>query len=68
LDEYHRMGQAGVFAPDAHVELIEGEVADGAPMKSRHASVEVRLPAALQRAAGDKASVCAQRRWRRCRA
>jgi hypothetical protein len=21
------MGQAGVFAPDAHVELIEGEVA-----------------------------------------
>lgn len=25
---YHRMGEAGVFAPDARVELIEGEIVD----------------------------------------
>jgi Uma2 family endonuclease len=35
--DYHRMGEAGVFAPDARVELIEGEVIDMAPIGSRHA-------------------------------
>jgi Uma2 family endonuclease len=60
VDEYHRMGQAGVFAPDAHVELIEGEVVDMAPMKSRHASVVARLLAALNRAVDDKALVWCQ--------
>ena len=37
VDEYYRMGKAGVFAPDARVELIEGEVIDMAPIGSRHA-------------------------------
>jgi Uma2 family endonuclease len=60
VDEYHLMGQAGVFAPDAHVELIEGEVVDMAPMKSRHASVVARLLALLQRAVGDRALVWCQ--------
>ena len=35
--DYHRMGEAGVFAHDARVELIEGEVIDMAPIGSRHA-------------------------------
>jgi Uma2 family endonuclease len=60
VDEYHRMAEAGVLAADAHVELIEGEVVDMAPMKSRHASVVARLLAALQRAAGDEALVWCQ--------
>jgi Uma2 family endonuclease len=60
VDEYHRMAEAGVLAADAHVELIEGEVVDMAPMKSRHASVVARLLAALQRAVGDKALVWCQ--------
>lgn len=54
------MAEAGVFAPEAHVELIEGEVVDMAPMKSRHASVVARLLAALQKAAGDRALVWCQ--------
>lgn len=32
VEQYHRMGEAGVFAPDARVELIDGEVIDRAPM------------------------------------
>jgi Uma2 family endonuclease len=35
--DYHRMGEAGVLAHDARVELIEGEVIDMAPIGSRHA-------------------------------
>ncbi len=31
------MGDAGIFAADAGVELIEGEVIDMAPIGSRHA-------------------------------
>jgi Uma2 family endonuclease len=60
VDQYHLMGDAGVFAPDARVELIEGEVVEMAPMKSRHAGVVGRLTAALQRAVGDKALVWCQ--------
>jgi Uma2 family endonuclease len=60
VDEYYRMAEAGVLAPDAHVELIEGEVVDMAPMKSRHASVVARLLATLQRAVGDQALVWCQ--------
>ena len=37
IADYHRMGEAGVFAHDARVELIEGEVIDMAPIGSRHA-------------------------------
>jgi Uma2 family endonuclease len=41
--DYHRMSETGVLPPDARVELIEGEVLDLAPMRSRHASMVGRL-------------------------
>ena len=28
VEDYHRMGDAGIFAPDARVELIDGEIID----------------------------------------
>ena len=34
--EYYRMGEAGIFAPDEHVELIRGEILYMAPQDSRH--------------------------------
>jgi len=34
--EYHRMIDAGAFAPDAHIELIDGEIIDVSPMGNRH--------------------------------
>jgi Uma2 family endonuclease len=40
VDEYHRMDEAGVFPPDARIELIEGELVETlVTMKPPHASV-----------------------------
>ena len=43
VDEYRRMGEAGIFAPDARVELIAGEIIDMPPIGSRHAAVVERF-------------------------
>lgn len=59
-DEYHRLGEAGVLAPDARVELIEGEVIDMAPIGSRHWSVVSRLQRLIERAVGDRAVLASQ--------
>jgi Uma2 family endonuclease len=60
VDEYHRMGQAGVFAPDARVELIEGEVIDMAPIGTRHASAVKRLNALFSATVQGRAIVAVQ--------
>jgi Uma2 family endonuclease len=60
VDEYHRMGQAGVFAPGARVELIEGEVIDMAPIGTRHASAVKRLNALLSASVHGRAIVAVQ--------
>jgi hypothetical protein len=58
--DYHRMAEAGVLAPDARVELIEGEVFDMAPMGSRHWHAAQRLNRILLLALGDRAEVACQ--------
>lgn len=60
VEQYHRMGEAGVFAPNARVELIEGELIDMAPIATRHWSVVNRLNRLLVQAAGDRAVVSVQ--------
>jgi Uma2 family endonuclease len=42
LQEYHRMGEAGVFPPDERVELIRGIVRHTSPKGKRH-GIAVRL-------------------------
>ena len=37
-EEYLRMGAGGVFAPDARLELIEGEIIEMAPIDPPHAA------------------------------
>jgi Uma2 family endonuclease len=60
VDEYYRMAEAGILAPQARVELIRGEVVDMAPMGSRHSGVVIRLTRRLVRAVGDDAIVSVQ--------
>jgi Uma2 family endonuclease len=43
VEEYYRMAEVGVLAPDARVELIEGEIIDMPPVGSDHASVVDQL-------------------------
>jgi Uma2 family endonuclease len=60
VDEYYRMAEAGVLAPDARVELIEGEIVDMAPIGSRHGSAVKRLNQLLTEAVGASAIVAVQ--------
>jgi Uma2 family endonuclease len=52
VDEYHRMGEAGVLQPDARVELIDGEIVDMAPIGTRHAAAVKRINLLLSQAIG----------------
>ena len=45
--EYLRMGEAAVFAPDARLELMDGEIIEMAPIGSRHVAVVNALNALL---------------------
>jgi Uma2 family endonuclease len=60
VDDYYRMAEVGILAPDARVELIDGEIIDMAPPGSPHASVVHRLNEVLVRAVGDRATVLVQ--------
>jgi Uma2 family endonuclease len=59
-EEYLRMGEAGVFAPETRLELIEGEIVEMAPIGSPHAGTVKALNRLLGRRAGDAAIVSVQ--------
>ncbi len=58
--DYYRMAEVGILAPDAPVELIDGDIIDMAPPGSLHAATVDRLNDALARAVDDRASVRVQ--------
>ncbi len=60
VHDYHRMAEIGVLAPDARVELIEGEIIDMAPIGKAHQSIVDQLNRMLVRAVGDEAIVRVQ--------
>ena len=55
VHDYHRLAEAGVLAPDARVELIEGEIIDMAPIGKNHQSIVDQLARGLFKAVGDRA-------------
>lgn len=60
VDEYHKMGEAGILCEEARVELIEGELIDMPPIGSLHAGKVMRLVSFLTTALSRRAIVSPQ--------
>ena len=58
--EYLQMGKTGVFAPDARLELIEGEIFEMAPIGPPHAGAVNTLTRLLVLRTGERAVVSVQ--------
>jgi Uma2 family endonuclease len=58
--DYYRMAEVGILAPDARVELIDGEIIDMAPPGSLHAGTVTHLARLLGDAVGTAAIVQSQ--------
>ena len=60
VDEYYAMGQAGVFAPDERLELLDGEILTMLPIGPPHAGNVTRLMTLFVRRLGSRALVRSQ--------
>jgi len=60
VEQYCRMAEAGVFEPDARIELIDGELFELAPIGVRHLQAVNRLNRLLVLAYADLAVVSVQ--------
>ena len=60
LEEYHRMGEVGIFHEDDRVELIEGEIVEMSPIGRLHAATVDRIAHVFSRRLGDRAIVRVQ--------
>lgn len=57
VEEYFRMAEVGLLAPEVRVELIEGEIFDMAPIGNQHGGYTAWLHRRLLRDLGEKISV-----------
>jgi Uma2 family endonuclease len=57
VDEYYGMAELGLLAPDARMELIDGEIVDMPPMGSRHGGTGMLLNQRFMKAVADAAVV-----------
>jgi Uma2 family endonuclease len=60
VQDYYRMAEVGLLAPDARVELIEGEIIETPPSGSAHAGILTRLHERVLLAVHGTATVRAQ--------
>jgi Uma2 family endonuclease len=60
VSDYYRMGEAGIFPPDARVELLEGEIIDMMPIGPFHSGVVNRLNRFMNSISGGRWLVTAQ--------
>src|SRR5487761_696684 len=57
VEEYFRMAEVGLLAPEARVELIEGEIFDMAPIGNQHGGFTAWLHRRFLRDLGERISV-----------
>ena len=60
VQDYHRMGEAGIFAENERVELIEGQLIAMSPIGSPHFAAVNTLNRLLMRSVADRAIVSVQ--------
>jgi Uma2 family endonuclease len=60
VEDYYRMGEAGILRPDERAELIDGEIIDMPPPGSLHAGTVNQLLELLYRATGGSAMIRVQ--------
>lgn len=60
VEDFTRMAEAGIFAPEDRVELIDGEVREMSPIGPDHSGIVNRLTSLLVRQAGEEAIVSVQ--------
>jgi Uma2 family endonuclease len=60
VEEYHRMGEAGILGEDERVELIEGEIVQMAPIGTRHLGCVINANRLFITRLGDRAVVSPQ--------
>lgn len=60
VDEYHKIGDAGILRPEDRVELIEGEMIEMAPIGARHFAMVNKLNTLLVAAVGKDGIVSIQ--------
>ena len=60
VDEYHRMGEVGIFSEDDRVELLVGDIVEMSPIGPLHAGTVGRLTALFSSRLGGEAIVRVQ--------
>src|SRR5262245_32537193 len=60
VDEFYRMGEAGIFGPEPRLELIEGEIIEMSPIGIRHMSCVNRATALFASRLAGKAMLSVQ--------
>ena len=60
VDEYHRMGEAGIFHEDDRLELIRGRIVQMSPIGHRHAGCVKYLANTLMHLLGPRAVISVQ--------
>jgi Uma2 family endonuclease len=60
VDEYHKMGEAGILGEDERVELIDGEIVQMAPIGHRHIGCVINANRLFLSRLGDRAVISPQ--------
>ncbi len=60
VDDYHKIGQAGILHEDDRVELIDGELIEMAPIGSDHSGTVIQLTALISAALAGRALLSTQ--------